>query len=60
MFNFNEQGKFESYDTAKEHSQNIDGKPYYNDKQKSTKDIIFGIATAIIIIVGTVILAYII
>jgi len=38
MYNFNEQGKFESHDAAKEHSQNIEGRLPYDGIRKGAKE----------------------
>jgi len=58
MYNFNEQGKFESHDVAKEHSEKIEDGFYYNGKRKSTKDIAIGIFTVVALIAVIILLAY--
>lgn len=58
MYNFNEQGKFESHDVAKEHSEKIEDGFYYHGKRKSTKDIAIGIFTVVALIAGIILLAY--
>lgn len=59
MYNFNEQGKFESYDSAIEHSQKLEANLPYDGHRKSAKNIIFGIFTTFALISGVTLLVYI-
>lgn len=58
MYNFNEQGKFESHDAAKEHSQNIEGRLPFDGLRKGAKDKAVGIFTVIALIAGVILFAY--
>lgn len=54
MFNFNEQGKFESHEIAKEHSQNIEGNTPNNEPRKNRKDNILGLLALIVLMAGLI------
>ncbi|MGB4589801.1 MAG: hypothetical protein WBI17_11285 [Clostridiaceae bacterium] len=58
MYNFNEQGKFESHDAAKEHSKSFEGALSYNGHRKSSKDTATGIFATLALISGIVLLIY--
>jgi len=58
MYNFNEQGKFESHDAAKEHSQNFEGSLSYNGHRKSASDTATGIVATLALITGIILLIY--
>jgi hypothetical protein len=58
MYNFNEQGKFESHEAAKEHSQNIEGRLPLNGLRKGAKDKTIGILSVIAMIAGVILFAY--
>lgn len=58
MYNFNEQGKFESHEAAKEHSQNFEGKRSLNGFIKSAGDKATGIFVIIALIAAVILFAY--
>lgn len=58
MYNFNEQGKFESHDAAKEHSQNFEGSLAYNGHRKRATDKVTGITVIVALITGIILLIY--
>ncbi|MBR0577030.1 hypothetical protein KCG48_11965 [Proteiniclasticum sp. BAD-10] len=51
MYNFNEQGKFESFDAAKEHSQNFEGGISIQGSHRK-KENVWGIAVIVALLAG--------